>query len=43
MKRYNSCPAQEAKMVIRDFNAKIGKEGFINSHAGFHSLYNENQ
>ena len=29
------------KMVIGDFNAKIGKEGFINFHAGFNSLHNE--
>ena len=28
-------------MIIGDFNAKIEKEGFINSHAGFNSLHNE--
>ncbi|GFT20540.1 uncharacterized protein TNCV_2183771 [Trichonephila clavipes] len=29
------------KVVIRDFNAKIGRELFISSNAGLHSLYKE--
>ncbi|GFS98730.1 uncharacterized protein TNCV_1079491 [Trichonephila clavipes] len=41
MKSYNSCPAQDMKLVIGDFNAKIGKELFISSNAGLHSLLKE--
>ncbi|GFV20528.1 craniofacial development protein 2 [Trichonephila clavipes] len=41
MKNYNSCPAQDMKLVIRDFNAKIGRELFISSNAGLHSLHKE--
>ncbi|GFX11459.1 craniofacial development protein 2 [Trichonephila clavipes] len=41
MKSYNSCPAQDMKLVIGDFNAKIGKELFISSNAGLHSLFKE--
>ncbi|GFV34546.1 craniofacial development protein 2 [Trichonephila clavipes] len=41
MKSYNSCPAQDMKLVIGDFNAKIGREPFISSNAGLHSLHKE--
>ncbi|GFU07464.1 craniofacial development protein 2 [Trichonephila clavipes] len=45
MKSYNSCPAQDMKLVIEDFNAKIGRELFVSSNANLHSLHkgtNEN-
>ncbi|GBM20019.1 Craniofacial development protein 2 [Araneus ventricosus] len=41
MKSYDSCPAQDMRLVIVDFNAKIGKERFIRSHAGHNSLHND--
>ncbi|GFV56284.1 uncharacterized protein TNCV_106401 [Trichonephila clavipes] len=41
MKSYNSCPAQDMKLVIGDFNAKIGRELFISSNAGLHSQHKE--
>ncbi|GFV35294.1 craniofacial development protein 2 [Trichonephila clavipes] len=41
MKSYNSCPAQDMKLVIRDFNAKIRRELFISSNVGLHSLHKE--
>ncbi|GBM36511.1 hypothetical protein AVEN_45994-1 [Araneus ventricosus] len=41
MKSYDSCPAQDMRLVIGDFNAKIGKERFISSHAGHNSLHND--
>ncbi|GFX51630.1 craniofacial development protein 2 [Trichonephila clavipes] len=41
MKSYNSCPAQDMKLVIGDFNAEIGRELFISSNAGLHSLHKE--
>ncbi|GFT66122.1 uncharacterized protein TNCV_2009411 [Trichonephila clavipes] len=41
MKSYNSCPAQDMKLAIGDFNAKIGRELFISSNAGLHSLHKE--
>ncbi|GFW90121.1 craniofacial development protein 2 [Trichonephila clavipes] len=41
MKSYNSCPAQDMKLVIGDFNAEIGRELFISSNAGLQSLHKE--
>ncbi|GFX92683.1 craniofacial development protein 2 [Trichonephila clavipes] len=41
MKSYNSYPAQDMKLVIGDFNAKIGRELFISSNVGLHSLHKE--
>ncbi|GFX92623.1 craniofacial development protein 2 [Trichonephila clavipes] len=41
MKSYNSYPAQDMKLVIGDYNAKIGRELFISSNAGLHSLHKE--
>ncbi|GFX97764.1 craniofacial development protein 2 [Trichonephila clavipes] len=41
MKSYKSCPAQDMKLVIGDFNAKIGRELFISYNPGFHSLHKE--
>nr|XP_042906426.1 uncharacterized protein LOC122270970 [Parasteatoda tepidariorum] len=39
MRSINSCPAQDMKIVIGDFNAKIGKEQHLRYHAGAESLH----
>jgi hypothetical protein len=38
---YNSLPADKPKIVIRDFNAKIGKEMIYKPTIGSESLYVE--
>ncbi|KAF8785601.1 Craniofacial development protein 2 like protein [Argiope bruennichi] len=41
MKSYNSCPAQDMKLILGDFNAKLGRERFLRSHSATESLHNE--
>ena len=36
---YNKCPAHDIKIVLRDFNAKVGQEGIFGPTVGQFSLY----
>jgi endonuclease/exonuclease/phosphatase family metal-dependent hydrolase len=36
---YDSCPSQDAKIVIGDFNAQIGKEGIFGETTGCHTYH----
>ena len=36
---YNRCPKSDIKMLVGDFNAKVGREGIFGPTVGKHSLH----
>jgi hypothetical protein len=40
-KEYDKCPKNDMKLIIGDFNAKIGQEGNLKPTIGKHSLHKD--